>query len=309
MFLPYEVSAAYNSLRVTNRKAVYPARLKHGHGIVPSRHRPKLPPIPVSNPPSDAQLEQVRLFSPHGVTPRSLFANGSCGFLSPLSFVGLMIASPLIHRTRTIMEVPIDADQIYREVSKRQERAVELDVPRKTMSVCIDSLIYYRHWMKHFPEVIPPRITDVEYIESKLRDSVRFKFDGRQYAFRFLSRYSFGDHYHYDFLFSFGDSIVLHCVGLCRDASHDTGFGLPPEQLRALGYVEVGHYWYKYSPTDIGAFVEGKWIDDVKYLAEHIQSRGAAVARARAKALEFWKKQEREDPKRLELLRKQFGIT
>ena len=47
---------------VTDPRAVHPARLKHGPGIVPSRHRPKLPPIHVSKPSSEPQLQEVRFF-------------------------------------------------------------------------------------------------------------------------------------------------------------------------------------------------------------------------------------------------------
>jgi hypothetical protein len=60
---------------ITDRRAVYPTHLKHGPGIALSRLRPKLPPIPVSNPSSAAQLQEVRVSSPHGKHPRSTAHN------------------------------------------------------------------------------------------------------------------------------------------------------------------------------------------------------------------------------------------
>jgi len=52
---------------VSDPRAAHPARLKHGQGIAPSRLGSKLPPIHVSKPSSEPQLQEVRVFSPHGL--------------------------------------------------------------------------------------------------------------------------------------------------------------------------------------------------------------------------------------------------
>ena len=54
-------------LPVTNRRALHPSRLKHEPGIVRSWQRPKLPPIHASKPSKIPQLQEVRVFSPHGL--------------------------------------------------------------------------------------------------------------------------------------------------------------------------------------------------------------------------------------------------
>jgi hypothetical protein len=210
----------------------------------------------------------------------------------------------------------MEIDELYQEVNRRKQKAIELGIPLLVMNPCLGKINYFSAWSQHDAKVfIPSEIEDLEDSESPERKSVSFRFGGHLYAYMYHEQTrAYGlDTYvtDYEFRFSVDDCLVLECQGQCEYGVEDyeKDLGTTKSQLRERGYCQAGLRWYKFTPESIGAFIEGEWITEVKKLSELIeeqQEKGQKMLRNIEAAK---RKQQREDPARCEDLKRRFGIS
>jgi len=176
-----------------------------------------------------------------------------------------------------------EADRIEEEVSRRKKRAEESGIRECVMELYYGSLRCYDVWIHNSPESVYPGISGFEYVP---RQGVKFTLGTRHYEFHYeeKSQTAFdGEVYRagmYNVLCDNQRVLKFRVTISCPEEWYD-------ETHRSAGAIE--------------AFIDGPWVEELKNL-------GAAVKRHEAAARLTQERKAREDPARLEDLKKRFGI-
>lgn len=177
----------------------------------------------------------------------------------------------------------MDPDEIYRQVQSRIRRAEELRIRETLWPLYQESFRSYPTWLKNCPEYIYPGITDPIEVA---RDQVQLTINGKRYLFDYKERNSLlPDDY----------DTVIGTLALSVSDQLVFKFDI---------FITLPEEWYdtrKHSFSQIDAFVEGPWITELEELFPKIKAH-------QQKTMEMRRKQEREDPKKLEDLRRRFGL-
>ena len=173
-----------------------------------------------------------------------------------------------------------ETDRIEAEVEKRKKRAWELQLPQKLFSWYEEQARWYPAWTSNSPTFLPSQIVGA----AANQEGVSFSVGQKLYAFEWKED---------SYLLPDGDMAWVASLRLRIDDR--VVFA-----LRASGSFDdiAGVVW---KPIDVEAFVESPWVKLTLRLIEDAQT-------AYGDAIQAAKNREREDPKRLAELKRNFGI-
>jgi hypothetical protein len=180
----------------------------------------------------------------------------------------------------------MDADTIHREVERRQKRVEALKLRETVWNLFDKHIKSYPGWHEHIPDNIYPRITDPIQMGPNL---VQVTLGNETWLFSYSERSSPAP--------SLDDEIdVVGTLFLSVNDKLVFEFDvLITTHLDQYDSTKSYHFW------GTKAFIEGPWTEEVQWILPAMEQHEAAAAEAR-------KKQQREDPKVLDDLKKRFGI-
>jgi hypothetical protein len=174
-----------------------------------------------------------------------------------------------------------EAARIEEEVRKRKKIAEDKGVKDLITRLYFDYLEYFPSWIKNHNDHVPSLIDSAISEKKGEKEITIISFKDKKY------RFDFSQHSFYAF-----DEYCTH--GLLELFSED-------KKLVAINLSEVyseygGSDW---RPFGVEAFIDGKWIDDFKYLKGAIQKNEELREKKMAMANE---------PKRIKKLKDDYGI-
>lgn len=167
--------------------------------------------------------------------------------------------------------------RVEKEVEKRKQKAKDLGIPKLFEGLYFHKIIHYPSWITHSRGYVPALVTNAARLDDR---SIQIILEGKKYIFRFEERrFSTPD----------GES---HRHGLLEVFQNDQ---------RVLALDAAFEYEREYDPDwavfGVEAFIEGEWLNDFTKLEKQIEINK-----------EEREKKQREDPTRLEKLKRDFGI-
>ena len=207
-----------------------------------------------------------------------------------------------------------EIEAIYQEMHRQKMKAIELDLPKLVMGPCLNEIESFPSWKdKESQAYIPPEMTDISQSDSEEGKGVSFRFSGHSYRYCYQEKTESGlDDYiiKYRFEFCVDGRPVLECQGICRHGKeeYERDSGPTKFQLLKQGYFEAGLKYYKFTPINIKAFIEGEWVNEIRKMAGLIEQYKAIGEKILCEKKEKKERQEREDPERLVDLKRRFGI-
>jgi hypothetical protein len=176
-------------------------------------------------------------------------------------------------------------DEILNEVGRRKQRAIETGIRETLLSLYFDSFQHYPTWfLNNNMDYIHPAITDARELD---KGRIQITVDGKDYAFAYEEHYTTlpdGE------LYTSGKlSLSLNRELVLEFRVHVSS----PENP----WAETTR-----SPGDLEAFIEGPWVEVFNALGPRVKAHEKEVTAKR-------EKEPREDPSRLDDLRRRFGIS
>lgn len=176
----------------------------------------------------------------------------------------------------------MNPEDIRREVSKRQARAKELGICEAVLTLHRDHLGAFTTWITKFPHYVHPCVSEAVQIN---RETIGATINDQRYVFRYAEHSFFagdGDATMGKMTVTQGEKTILEFSVHIHAPDNEWG--------------ET-----KYQPGEITAFVEDKWVNELKTLPALLKAHRDEQARIE-------KKKKDEDPEKLEDLKKRFGI-
>jgi hypothetical protein len=164
-----------------------------------------------------------------------------------------------------------EAAKIYDEVERKKKKAWEAKIPQLVTNLYFEHIKYYPTYIKHNRDWVCSLITDAVKLNE---NTTKITLNNNDYLFTLIDEGIF-EHSVFERLVLFFNNKKL---------------------LELTLSVEVDYDIYR-RPLDIKAFVEGEWINDLKTLEQKINLEK-----------EERKRRDREEPNKINKLKKDFGI-